>query len=58
MRRMTGAELRQAYIDFFKGKGHVEINSAPLVPENDPTVLFTTAGVRPALVELRPRGSR
>jgi len=62
MRRMTGAELRRAYIEFFKGKGHVEIRSAPLVPENDPTVLFTTAGMHPLvpflLGERHPAGKR
>lgn len=44
---MTSSELRQKYIDFFKAKGHVQIPSASLVPENDPTVLFTTAGMHP-----------
>jgi len=62
MRRMTGAELRQAYIDFFRGKGHAEIKSAPLVPEHDPTVLFTTAGMHPLvpflLGEKHPAGQR
>jgi alanyl-tRNA synthetase len=62
MRRMTGAELRRAYIEFFKSKGHVEIGSAPLVPENDPTVLFTTAGMHPLvpflLGEKHPAGKR
>ncbi|MCK4891125.1 MAG: hypothetical protein KAS78_00505, partial [Candidatus Pacebacteria bacterium] len=42
---MTSKELRQKYIKFFKEKGHSEISSASLVPENDPTVLFTTAGM-------------
>ncbi|MBN1919086.1 MAG: alanine--tRNA ligase [Verrucomicrobia bacterium] len=59
---MTGAELRRAYVEFFKGKGHVEIGSAPLVPENDPTVLFTTAGMHPLvpflLGEKHPAGKR
>jgi len=62
MRRMTGAELRRAYIDFFRGKGHAEIKSAPLVPEHDPTVLFTTAGMHPLvpflLGEKHPAGQR
>ena len=40
---MTANELRQKYVDFFKTKGHAEIPSASVVPENDPTVLFTTA---------------
>ncbi len=44
---MTSKELREKYIEFFKGKEHKEIPSASLVPENDPTVLFTTAGMHP-----------
>ena len=44
---MTANEFRQKYLDFFKEKGHAIIPSAPLVPENDPTVLFTTAGMHP-----------
>jgi alanyl-tRNA synthetase len=35
------------YLDFFKSKGHTVIPSASLIPENDPTVLFTTAGMHP-----------
>lgn len=44
---MTANELRKKYLEFFKEKGHVVIPSAPVVPENDPTVLFTTAGMHP-----------
>jgi len=44
---MTANELRQKYLEFFKSKGHVIIPSASLVPENDPSVLFTTAGMFP-----------
>lgn len=59
---MTAAELRRKYIDFFKRHGHAEIKSAPLVPENDPTVLFTTAGMHPLvpflLGEKHPAGTR
>jgi len=44
---MTAKELRQKYLDFFKSKGHSIISSASLMPENDPTVLFTTAGMHP-----------
>jgi tRNA synthetases class II (A) len=36
-------ELRKKYLDFFKSKNHVVIPSAPVVPDNDPTVLFNTA---------------
>lgn len=59
---MTAKELRQKYLDFFKEKGHAIIPSAPLVPENDPTVLFTTAGMHPLVPflmgEKHPLGSR
>ncbi|MBI4980818.1 alanine--tRNA ligase [Candidatus Woesearchaeota archaeon] len=44
---MKSSELKQKYLDFFKAKGHAVIPSAPLIPENDPTVLFTTAGMHP-----------
>ena len=44
---MKANDLRKKYIEFFKSKGHHEIKSAPLVPENDPTCLFTTAGMQP-----------
>ena len=47
MKQMTAHELRRAYIDFFRARGHAEIHSAPLIPEHDPTVLFTTAGMHP-----------
>ena len=59
---MTARELRQKYLDFFKSKGHAIIPSAPLVPENDPTVLFTTAGMHPLVPflmgEKHPQGKR
>jgi alanyl-tRNA synthetase len=59
---MTANEVRRKYIDFFRARGHVEIRSAPLVPENDPTVLFTTAGMHPLvpflLGEKHPAGRR
>lgn len=59
---ITSKELRKKYIEFFKGKGHAEIPSASLVPENDPTVLFTTAGMHPLvpylLGEIHPAGKR
>ncbi len=44
---ITSVELRQKYLDFFKEKGHAVIPSASLIPENDPTVLFTPAGMFP-----------
>ncbi len=44
---MKSTELRQLYLDYFKTKGHTVIPSASLLPENDPTVLFTTAGMHP-----------
>ena len=59
---MTAKELREKYIDFFVSKGHAVIGSAPLVPENDPTVLFTTAGMHPLVPFLlghkHPQGKR
>ena len=41
--------LKDLYIDFFIGKGHKQIPSAPVVPENDPSVLFNTAGMQPLI---------
>ena len=59
---ITSAELRQKYLDFFKSKGHAVIPSASLIPENDPTVLFTPAGMFPLvpylLGERHPAGVR
>lgn len=43
----TRQELIKLYIDFFKSKSHKEIPNSPLIPQNDPTVLFTTAGMHP-----------
>jgi alanyl-tRNA synthetase len=42
---MTSAEIRQQFLDFFKEKGHTIVPSAPLVIKNDPTLLFTNAGM-------------
>ncbi|MBQ0071564.1 MAG: alanine--tRNA ligase [Spirochaetales bacterium] len=47
MKEITANGLRQKYIDFFVSKGHKQISGASLIPENDPTVLFTTAGMHP-----------
>ena len=59
---MKAVELRQKYLDFFRKNGHSVIRSAPLIPENDPTVLFTTAGMHPLvpylLGEKHPQGNR
>jgi alanyl-tRNA synthetase len=59
---MKAKDLRRKYIDFFISKGHREIKSAPLIPDNDPTVLFTTAGMHPLIVYLmgqeHPEGKR
>ena len=62
MRSLTAKELRQLYLDFFREKGHAVIPSASLIPENDPTVLFTTAGMHPLVPylmgEKHPEGTR
>ena len=59
---MKRRELIKKYIDFFKSKNHVEIKNSSLIPENDPTVLFTTAGMHPLipflLGEKHPQGKR
>ena len=59
---MKAIEIRNKYLNFFKNHGHVVIPSAPLIPENDPSVLFTTAGMQPLvpylLGEPHPSGTR
>ena len=59
---MKAIEIRNKYLDFFKRHGHAVIPSAPLIPENDPSVLFTTAGMQPLvpylLGEKHPEGTR
>ncbi len=58
----TAAELRALYLKFFHEKGHAIIPSASVIPENDPTVLFTTAGMHPLVPylmgEKHPMGTR
>jgi alanyl-tRNA synthetase len=44
---MNPAQLKEAYLSFFEKHGHKRIDSASLIPENDPSVLFTTAGMHP-----------
>ena len=62
MKTYTGQSLREMYLNFFKDRGHKVIPSASLIPENDPTVLFTTAGMHPLvpylLGEKHPAGKR
>ena len=62
MKKLNSVELRKAYLDFFKERGHAVIPSSSLIPENDPTVLFTTAGMHPLvpylLGEKHPSGTR
>ncbi|MCI9038918.1 MAG: alanine--tRNA ligase [Clostridia bacterium] len=59
---MKAIEIRNKYLEFFKTHGHKVIPSAPLIPENDPSVLFTTAGMQPLvpylLGEAHPEGTR
>jgi len=59
---MTINEVRSKYLEFFKHRGHTVIPSAPLVPQNDPTTLFTGSGMQPLvpylLGEPHPKGNR
>ena len=63
MKNLTADELRDAYLKFFESKGHAVIPGASVIPENDPTVLFTTAGMHPLVPYLmgqmpHPAGKR
>ncbi len=62
MKKLTSEQLREKYLKFFQSKGHAIIPSASLIPENDPSVLFTTAGMHPLvpylLGEKHPAGNR
>lgn len=62
MKQLTSEQLRKLYLDFYSSKRHAVIDSASLIPENDPTVLFTTAGMHPLvpylLGEKHPAGNR
>lgn len=55
-------KIKNLYIDFFLSKGHKKLNSAPIIPENDPTCLFNTAGMQPLVPYLmgqpHPLGTR
>lgn len=59
---VTANDLRQKYLDFFESKDHAVIPSSPIVPENDPTTLFITAGMHPLVPylmgEIHPKGTR
>ena len=59
---MKASDLIKKYIEFFESKGHKAISSAPLIPEHDPTVLFTTAGMHPLVPFLmgskHPKGTK
>lgn len=59
---MRSFEIRQRYLDFFKSRGHVVTTSSSLVPQDDPTTLFTSAGMQPMLPYLlgkdHPQGKR
>jgi alanyl-tRNA synthetase len=59
---MRADELRQMFLDYFQSEGHTVISGSSLIPENDPTVLFTTAGMHPLvpylLGEPHPSGVR
>ena len=59
---MKAIEIRNKYLKFFESKGHKIIPSAPLIPENDPSVLFNTAGMQPLVPYLlgqkHPEGTR
>ena len=59
---MKAIEIRNKYLNFFKRHGHSVIPSAPVIPENDPSVLFTTAGMQPLVPYLlgqkHPSGTR
>lgn len=62
MKSLNTTELRKLFLEFFRSKGHTVIPSASLIPENDPTVLFTTAGMHPLVPYLmgaeHPAGTR
>ena len=59
---LSYSELKQKYLEFFKERGHAIVPSAPLIPEHDPSVLFTTSGMHPLVPYLlgqpHPQGTR
>lgn len=59
---MDGTEIRKKYLEYFNLRGHAVIPSAPIIPENDPTTLFTSSGMQPLIPYLlgspHPKGNR
>lgn len=59
---MNGNEIRKNYLEYFGSRGHAVIPSAPIIPENDPTTLFTSSGMQPLIPYLlgspHPKGAR
>ena len=59
---MNGNEIRKNYLEYFGSREHAVIPSAPIIPENDPTTLFTSSGMQPLIPYLlgspHPRGVR
>jgi alanyl-tRNA synthetase len=62
MQRLSSADIRERFLEFFKKRRHAILPSASLVPENDPSVLFNTAGMQPLVPYLmgqpHPLGKR
>src|SRR5258706_5276204 len=59
---MTAKEIIDIYLSFFEKRGHTKISGAPLIPDNDPTTLFTSSGMQPLVTYLlgqaHPAGKR
>ena len=58
MKQLTGNQVRQMFLDYFKSKGHMIEPGASLIPQNDPTLLWINAGVaalKNTLMEVKPQ---